>query len=150
MDKETKKAFFDELYQLDDSKSEEDRSNAEEILRQSRQITKRNKSVQCSRPNQPFGRTVSAPLPLVSTPSRDRLDNSIKAPIPSPLSHTSHTAKGDGLADTSRQKKRTHDVANRNDRLRTNHKRKRGQSLSLMPESQQIFRNLSFCKSQGV
>ena len=150
MDKEKKKAFFDELYKLDDSESEEDRSNAEEILRQSRQITQRNKGVQCSRPDNPLGRTFSAPLPPVSTPSRDRLDDSVKAPIPSHLSHTSHTAKRDGLADTSRQDKRTHDVTVRKDGFRANHKRKRGQSMSLMPESQQIFRDLSFCTSQGV
>ena len=148
MDKEKKKAFFDELYKLDDSESEEDRSNAEEILRQSRQITQRNKSVQCSRPDQPFGRTISAPLPLVSTPSRGSVDDSVKAPIPSLLSHTSHTAKRDGLADTSRQNKRTHDVTARKDGFRVNHKRKRGHSLSLMPESQQIFKDLSFCTSQ--
>ena len=147
MDKETKETFFDELYKLDDSESEEDCSNAEEILRQSRQITQRNRSVQRSLLDQPFGRTVSAPLPLVSTPSRDRVDNSVKAPIPSLLSHP---AKRDRLVDTSRQNKRTHDVTVRKDGFRVNHKRKRGQSLSLMPESQQIFKNLSFCTSQRV
>lgn len=147
MDKEKKKAFFDELYKLDDSESEEDRSNAEGILRQSRQITQRNKGFQCSRPDQPLERTVSTPLPLLPTLSRDRVDDSVKAPIPS---HLSHIARRDRLVDTSRQNKLTHDVTVRKDGFRVNHKRKRGQSLSLMPESQQIFRNLSFCTSQGV
>ena len=142
MDKETKETFFDELYKLDDSESEEDCSNAEEILRQSREITQRNRDVHCSRPDQPFGRTVSAPLPLVSTPSRYRMDNSVKAPISSLLSHTT---KKDRFVDASRHNKQTHDVTVLKDGGRANHKRKRGQSLSLMPESQQIFKNLSFC-----
>lgn len=142
MDKETKETFFNELYELDDDESEQDRSNTEELLRQSRQITQRNRGVQGSRPDQLFGRTVSAPLPLVSTPSRNRVDDSVKTPIPSLLSHT---AKRDKLVESSRQNKRTHDVTVRRDGSRVNHKRKRGQSLSLMPESQQIFKNLSFC-----
>lgn len=143
MDKETKETFFDELYKLDDSESEEDGSNAEEILRQSREITQRNRGVQRSRPDQPLGRTVSAPVPLVSTPSRDRVDNSVKAPISSLLSHT---AKRDTFVDTLPQNKQTRDGTVFKNGYRANHKRKRGQSLSLMPESQQIFKNLSFCK----
>ncbi len=142
MDKETKEIFFNELYQLDDDESEEDYSNAEEILHQSRPITLRNERVQCSRPDQPLGRTVSAPLPLASTPSRDRIDNSVKAPTSSVLSHT---AKRDMFVDISRQNKQTHDVTDLKDGFRANGKRKRGQSLSLMPESQQIFKNSSFC-----
>ena len=142
MDKETKETFFNELYQLDDNESEEDCSNAVEILRQSRSITQRNRLVRCSHPDQPLGRTVSAPLPLVSTPSKDRVDNSMKAPTSSVLSYT---AKRDMFVDTSRQKKQTHDVTVLKDGFRVNGKRKRGQSLSLMPESQQIFKNSSFC-----
>ena len=142
MDKETKEKFFNQLYKLDDDESEEDRSNAEEILRQSRQITQRNRDVQRSRTDQPFGRTVSAPLPLVSTPSKDRVDNSVKAPVSSLLSHA---AGRDRFVDTSRQNMQTHGVTVRKDGFRANHKRKRGQSLSLMPESQQIFKDLSFC-----
>ena len=145
MDKETKETFFNELYQLDDDESEEDSSNAEEILRQSRSITLRNRRVQCLRPDQPFGRTVSAPLPLVSDPSSARVDNSVKAPISSILSHT---AKRDMCLDISRQTKQTHTVTNLKDGFRANGKRKRGQSLNLMPDSQQIFKNFSFCTYQ--
>ena len=142
MDKETKETFFNELYHLDDNESEEDYSNAVEILRQSRSITQRNRRVRCSHPDPPLGRTVSAPLPLVSTPSKDGVDNSMKAPSSSVLSHT---AKRDVFVDISRQKKQTHDVTVLKDGSRVNGKRKRGQSLSLMPESQQIFKNSSFC-----
>ena len=147
MDKETKETFFDELYKLDDSESEEDGSNAEEILRQSRDLTQRNRGVQRSRPDQPFGRTVSAPVPLILTPSRDRLDDFVKAPI---SSLPSHTAKRDTFVDTSRQNKQTHDGTVLKNGYRANNKRKRGQSLSLMPESQQIFKNLSFCTYYGI
>ena len=142
MDKERKETFFNELYHLDDNESEEDYSNAVEILRQSRSITQSNRRVHCSHPDQPLGRTVSAPLPLLSTPSKDGVDNSMKAPTSSVLSHT---AKRDMFVNISRQKKQTHDVTVLKDGPRVNGKRKRGQSLSLMPESQQIFNNLSFC-----
>ena len=147
MDKETKETFFKELYKLDDDESEEDSGNAEQMLRQSRQIMQHNRGVQCSRPDPTFGHTVSAPLPLILTPSRDRFDDSVKVPVPSLLPHT---AKKDRVVDSSPQNKRSHDGTIRNDGSRVNHKRKRGQSLSLMPESQQIFKDLSFCTSQGV
>ena len=142
MDKETKETFFNELYQLDDSQSEEDRSDAVEKLRQSRSIMQRSRRVRCSHPDQPLERTVSAPLPLVSTPSKDGVENSMKAPTSSVLSHT---VKRDMFVEISGQEKQTHDVTVLKDGLRVNGKRKRGQSLSLLPESQQIFKNSSFC-----
>lgn len=142
MDKETKETFFNELYQLDDSESEEDRSDAVEKLRQSRSIMQRDRHVRCSHPDQPLERTVSAPLPLVSTPSKDGFDSSMKAPTSSVLSHT---AKRDIFVDISGQRKQSRDVAVLKDGFRVNGKRKRGQSLSLMPESQLIFKNSSFC-----
>ena len=138
MDKETKETFFNELYQLDDSQSEEDYCDAVEKIRKSRSITQRNRPVRCSHADQPFERTVSAPLPLVSRPS----DNSLKGPTSSVLSHT---AKREIFLDTSRQKKQTRDVTVLKDGFGVNGKRKRGQSLSLMPESQQIFKNSFFC-----
>ena len=134
MDKETKETFFNELYQLDDSQSEEDYCDAVEKIRKSRSIT-----VRCSHADQPLERTVSAPLPLVSTPSKDGVDNSLKAPTSSVLSHT---AKREVFSGTSRQKKQTRDVTVLKD---VNGKRKRGHSVSLMPESQQIFKNSFFC-----
>ena len=147
MDKETKETFFNELYQLDDSQSEEDYCDAVEKIRKSRSITQRNRPVLCSHADQALERTVSAPLPLVSTPSKDGVDDSPKAPTSSVLSRT---AKRDIFLDTSRQKKQTRDVTVLKDGFRVNGKRKRGQSLSLMPESQQIFKNSFFCTYYGT
>ena len=142
MDKETKEILFKELYQLDENESEEDSDNAVEKLLQSKQVTQRNRRVRCSPPDQPLGRTVSAPLPLVSTPSRDKADEPMKAPI-SPV--LSHTAKRDNFVDSLRQNKQTNDATALKHGVRVSGKRKRGQSLSLMPDSQQIFKNSSFC-----
>ena len=147
MDKETKETFFDELYQLDDSQSEEDRSDAVAKLRQSRSSMQSNRRFRCSNPDQPLERTVSAPLPLVSTPSKDGVETSMKAPTPSVLSLT---VKRDMFVEISGQKKQTHDVTILKDGHRVNGKRKRGQSLSLMPVSQQIFKNSSFCTYYGT
>ena len=153
MEKEAKEALFNELYQLDEEdSSEEDRSNASVILRQSRLSlvrkdvsarSPRNIVLLSSRPEQSLLRTVSAPLPRLSTSSPRQADvverSSFSSTVSSRLSQKA-------IIDTPIIAKKIADMTQKK-ASKTTRKRKRGQSLELKPDSQQIFNSLGFCRS---
>ena len=154
MEKEAKEALFRELYQLDEEDSaEEDRSDASVILRESRLAlsasdlsarTSRNSVIHSSRPEQSLLRTVSAPLPQLSASSLRQANVVGK----SPLSSTASSNPSEQVViDTPIMAKRIASVTARKEASKAIGKRKRGQSLELKPESQQIFNGLAFCRS---
>ena len=155
MEKEAKETLFNELYQLDrEDSSEEDRSNASVILRQSRlsPLPKnisarlpRNIVLHSSRPEQSLLRTVSAPLPRLST-SSPRQANVVERSSFS--SAVSSTLSPKAIIDSPIIAKKIADMTQKK-ASKTTRKRKRGQSLELKPESQQIFNSLGFCRSHS-
>ena len=152
MEKEAKETLFNELYQLDkEDSSEEDRSNASVILRQSRLSvvpkdvsarSPRNLVLHSSRRQQSLLRTVSAPLPPLST-SSPRQANAVERSSFS--SAVSSRVLQKAVVDTPITAKKIADMTQKK-ASKTTRKRKRGQSLELKPESQQIFNSLGFCR----
>ena len=144
MEKEKKEAFFSEIYRLDDGSEEEDLSNADAIIRyrnssfQAR--TKKYPLIHPSRPSHSLGRTISTPLPWISTAT--------SYPAGSASANTSFSsnmtrkAQRDDLLDIPHD---NNQPSKSKGGTKVNGKRKRGQSLALMPDSQQIFKGLSFC-----
>lgn len=149
-EKKAKKiAFFAELYELDEPDDEsEDTSGIDLILQQSktptRSLPKQNLS-QTLRSYHSLGRTTSAPLPNLSSHAPNEVHVIQDGPSPSPVpiinsalqcQVTVHGRKmpNDGAAPISR-KPLSKAVG----------KRKRGQSLEPIPDSQQIFKGLAFC-----
>ena len=153
MEKEAKETLFNELYQLDEEDStEEDRSNASVILQQSRlslppkSVSARspgNIVLRSSRREQSLLRTVSAPLPRLST-SSPRQANVVERSSFSSAVSSSLSQKV--IIDTPIIAKKNADMTQKK-ASKTTRKRKRGQSLELKPESQQIFNSLGFCRS---
>ena len=146
MEKEAKEVFFDELYQLDEEdSSEEDQSNASVILRQSRlalPCTPRNRVYQSSRLEQPLLRTVSAPLPPPSASSPHQASVVERSSFSSTVSSM---PSDQVIIDTPILAKVSAGMTPQKGALKTTGKRKRGHSLEVKPESQQIFNNLAFC-----
>ena len=151
MEKEAKKALFHDLYQLDEEDSgEEDQSNASVILRQSRlgsDVSARipiSRLIHSSRPEKSLLRTVSAPLPQLST------STPFKANVVEKSSNSSMVSPEPSkqvIVNTPVMAKKTTGITAQKGTSKTNGKRKRGQSLELKPESQQIFNGLAFCGS---
>ena len=152
MEKEAKEILFNELYQLDEDSTEEDRSNASVILRQStlslppKRVSARspgNIILHSSRREQSLLRTVSAPLPRLSTSSPRQANvverSSFSSAVSSKLSQKA-------VIDTPIIAKKNADMTQKK-ASKTTRKRKRGQSLELKPESQQVFNSLGFCLS---
>ena len=150
MEEKKKKALFEGLYALDeDSQDEtEELSRIETILPKIKPPTtvKNRNAPRNARGNTSFlqhpknvlGRTVSAPL----QPSVSSHVPATRAP---PSSHLSFTPRANVLT----QKHLSNDLKQKtaskmNKTTKPAPKRKRGQSLQLVPESQQIFRGLSF------
>ena len=154
MEKEAKEILFNELYQLDkEDSTEEDRSNASVILGQSRlslppkSVSARlpgNTVLHSSRREQSLLRTVSAPLPRLST-SSPRQANVVERS--SFFSAVSSRLPQKVIVDTPIVAKKNADMTQKK-ASKTTRKRKRGQSLELKPESQQIFNSLGFCWSR--
>ena len=149
MEEKAKEAFFEELYRLDqDSSEEEDQSNASVILRESKLVSSPLKErtttsgVIHSSGQHPLWRTVSAPSPQASNPSRANL----LAKSPSALRVSSKPSTQVIIDTPVMAKKAAHTSAQKEVKKATG-KRKRGQSLELKPESQQIFGGLGFCRS---
>lgn len=149
MDKEAKKAFFDELYQLDkEESSQEDQSNLSLILGQSRlpRSIPTTRLPHSLRPEQPLLRTVSAPLPQPSA-SSPRQPNAVEKSLYSPM--VSSKPSDQIVIDTPIKTKNNPSMTAHKETSKTSGKRKRGQSLELKPESQQIFKGLAFCESRA-
>ena len=141
MENKEKQAFFDELYGLDDeSDGPDERSNANEVLAQSR-LTKNRKrkfrAIDGLQNSQVLFRTVSAPIGRSSFPGSS-------APC-----HATHDAAnlpnisptvGANLIKTSDQAEKHIPSMT----AKGTKKRKRGQSFTALPDSQQIFKGLSF------
>lgn len=153
MDKEAKKAFFRELYQLDDEESgEEDLSNASAILSRSKLIllwsrsqagTHRDRLIHSSRSDQPpLERTLSAPLPDLGTTPAGRTGSTSSLSFSSILSLISQKRP---VIDTPFGAQQPRSITTNSNMPNTNGKRKRGQSFETRPESQQLFKGLSFC-----
>ncbi len=154
MEKEAKEAFFDELYQLDEEESsEEEQSNASVILAQSRlaprsgvtAIMPRNGLIHSSRPENSLLRTVSAPLPQLLALNPHQTDGVDKGSFSSTVSSK---LSEQVVIDTPIMAKKTADMTAQKEPSKTIGKRKRGQSLDLKPESQQIFSGFAFCGSK--
>lgn len=154
MEEKEKEALFDELYKLDNEDSgDEDQSNASVILRQSRLALPRsdistrapgNRVIHSLRPEQSLLRTVSAPLPQPLASNHRQADVVER----SSFSSTASSKPSEQLIiDTPIIAKSIAGMAAQKGASKTSGKRKRGQSLELKPESQQIFHGLCFCRS---
>ena len=151
MEKEAKEALFQELYQLDEDSNEEERCNASVKLRESRPPlsgpdvsarSPKNKIIHSSRRERSLLRTVSAPL-LQPTASSPRQANVVgKSSFTSTASSKSSEQV---VIDTPLVVKRKAMMNAQNDAPKAAKKRKRGQSLEMKSESQQIFKGLAFC-----
>ena len=154
MEKEAKEALFRELYQLDEDSSEEDQSNASVILRESRLASlgsdvsasiRRDKAIHSSRRERSLLRTVSAPLPQPSA------SNPRQAEVVEKHSFTSTASSKlseQVILDTPIMTKKNTSMTAQKGASKAIGKRKRGQSIELKPESQQIFKDLGFCRPE--
>lgn len=143
-EKKAKKiAFFKELYELDEPDDEsEDTSGIGLILRPSK-IPPR--STERLRSSNPLGRTTSAPLPYSSSNARNEAHILQDGPCPSPVPNV-NSARHDQVTIAGRNMPASGVAAtSRKPRSKATGKRKRGQSLELIPDSQQIFKGLAFC-----
>ena len=154
MEKEAKEALFRELYQLDEDSSEEDRSNASVILRESRLAPLgsdvpasigRDKAIHSSRRERSLLRTISAPLlqPSASKPCQ--------ADVVEKRSFTSTASSKlpeQVILDTPIMTKKNTSMTAQKGASKAIGKRKRDQSIELKPESQQIFKGLGFCRPE--
>ena len=147
-----KETLFDELYRLDEEDSgEEDRSDAVVILRESRLAPSSDVSARVPgnnldhspRPGQSFLRTVSAPLPQPSASNRWQADTVERSSFHSTVSFK---PSDQVIIDTPIMDTKTSNANGQKDASKTIGKRKRGRSLELKPESQQIFNGLAFCE----
>ena len=143
MDMEEKKAFFDDLYQLDDeSDGLEEKSTASAVLAQSRLPTSRKgkeRALDGLHSYQSLGRTVSTPIGrgAMSFPGSS---------VPCQVTHNAakssnfETLENQAISEFTQQTLR-HSVGMS---TKVGKKRKRGQSFDALPDSQQIFKGLSF------
>lgn len=156
LEKETKKAFFDELYQLDDvSDGAEETSTISLILAQSK-VTASTSTVDSRgakrritddlRFNPPLNRTLSNPHAQVSDSTSGMIPSAKKPQLVAlDIDEPSASAFFKEQTPNVTSKQANHNVVGK--ARRQAGKRKRGQSFNTMPESQQIFKGLAFCKS---
>lgn len=142
-----KVALFKALYQLDDPDDEsEDISDISVMVRQSKTSSLSSCLVQqkptCpSRMNYPIARTISAPLPLTSSnaPSKDTTQSS-------PILIVNRSIHDQGAIKSPVMLSRGFNTTSSKKAPTNKGKRKRGQSLEVISESQQIFKGLVFCR----
>lgn len=154
MEKEAKEVLFRELYQLDqESSGEEDQSNISVILRQSRHpvlaldVSARipgNRAIHSSRLEQSLSHTISPLLPQPSASSPRQANVVEKSSFSSTASLKSSEQV---IIETPIMAKKIANMTAQKVASKATRKRKRGQSLELKPESQQIFNGLGFCRS---
>jgi hypothetical protein len=124
-------AFFKELFQLDEDEEEaEDPNDAAIILRQF--------NIPCKAPNRDdrsfLGPRIKARLPVASPVE-------VSSPIKSPTGHVPVPS----LLSTPHVHDPLEMVPPAKTSSKNKGKRKRGGSLELLPDSQQIFKGLAFC-----
>lgn len=160
-----KEKFFEELYELDEQDDYEEINTAALILRKSRKpIVETSVAVTPNATGSDIRRiptkgsehsqmirTVSAPLPLIDSP----ICREVERVKDSPAIITS------GAVDRQRQiaaklpiknlrRSTDGDTVVAKTSIKMPAKRKREKSLRVLPESQQIFRGLQFCKTFAV
>lgn len=146
MEEKEKEAFFNELYQLDEEdSSQEDRSDFSVILHESIALSRSEVAARAPTNgiihSSSLLRTVSAPLPQPSA-SGHRQPSLVER---SSFSSTASPKSSEQvIIDTPIVAKQTAGMAAQKGALKTTGKRKRGKSLELKPESQQIFHGLAF------
>jgi len=153
----SKEAFFNDLYKLDDEEiTDEGENEIALVLKTSKKtaviaITPEQRATVDARLPTSMGRTMSSPVSLVRPRGPSRLDSddvidrvketpiaSASVRLPSSKQTTVYPKLSRGeSASTARQTKPA---------SKAGKKRKRGQSLEPLPESQQIFRGKAFCK----
>ena len=151
--------LFQQLYQLDES--EEEREGVDQIdliLRHGKGNNYASEKKDLSSPSHvqkssrslglchPLGRTTSAPLPqarsLESNEVQITRENS-----PSSAIFTVNPLHDQVMVDGPVQSRSGPNMATKKKVPKAKGKRKRGFSLEFIPESQQIFRGLTFCKT---
>ena len=143
-----KEAFFTELYQLDESGEEEDVTplkafeKLEPRFSASQPLTPKVLSSHHS-----LSRTVSAPLQLVQLLKSENPSFIEETPPATAIAATRITeATTSAMKRNPISKSFTTPCDARNTKIpKTGTKRKRGESLEVLPESQKIFTGLSFC-----
>lgn len=143
-----KEALFAELYQLDESGEEEDVEPLKAFAKpEPRFSTSQPLAPKVSSSHHSLGRTVSAPLQLV--PLLKSEDVNVIEDTP-PATVIAATRRIDGPLSTMKRTPISKSFTTFNDTRNTKApkngmKRKRGESLEVLPESQRIFTGLSFC-----
>ncbi|MCJ1461503.1 hypothetical protein MMC07_000100 [Pseudocyphellaria aurata] len=145
-EKKAKKiAFFKELYELDEPDDEsEDTSGIGLILRQSTIPPSNPHPSERLRSSNPLGRTTSAPLANSSSNARNKAHVLQDGPSPSPVPNL-NSPLHEGVPGAGQNMPASGVTAtSRKPLSKATGKRKRGQSLELVPDSQQIFKGLAF------
>ena len=154
MEKEAKEALFRELYRLDEDSSQEDRSNASVILRESRLAPLssdvsasigKDEAIHSLRREPSLLPTVLAPVPQPSASNPRQADVVNKSSF---SSNSSSNSSKQVIIDTPIVQKKFTSMPARKNTPKAIGKRKRGQSIELKPESQQIFKGLGFCRPE--
>ena len=143
-----KQTLFTELYELDNIDNGEEEASPMTAFTHRINAGKRINSTKTfdSHFVRKLGRTVSAPVNAVSTPSSASLSMIEDTPISSQRHASQHSIevaspRPGPISKSFPAPENTMKMA------KTGAKRKRGQSLELIPESQKIFNGLSFCES---
>lgn len=148
-EKKAKKiAFFTDLYELDESDDEsDDTSEIGRILRQSKILVPPRSLPKLTphlRSCHPLGRTTSAPLPNSSN-APNKVHISQGGPCPDPVPIVNPAFQNHITVDRHKMSNGKVATTSTKPLSKAKGKRKRGQSLELIPDSQQVFKGLSFC-----
>lgn len=153
-----KEAFFKELFQFDDDRDDEplDSYDVASIPRHCKARaashvsppllpSAKDRFLRSVKGSTPLARTTSAPLPGVKTPLTAE-NNVVYETPPLILSRLRKVPELNGLTSPrpGRNGPRQR-VDGASGMPKASKKRKRGQSLDMMPQSQQIFKGLGFC-----
>lgn len=152
-----KEAFFKELFQLDDEGEDEpaDSYDVASLLRHWKARATSHVSplppsakdtfLRSIKPSTPLARTTSAPLPSLKSPLPVQVDVVYETP-PVAIPALRKAPEPTGRASSSPGANGSRQTANGGSEMpKATKKRKRGQSLGMMPDSQQIFKGLGFC-----
>lgn len=149
-EKKAKKiAFFAELHELDEADDEsEDTSGIGLILQHGktlpRSLPKQYQS-QALRSYHSLGRTTSAPLPESSSHAANEVHIFRDSPSPSPVPIIHSALQGQVTVHGRKMPNDKTAPISKKPLSKAPGKRKRGQSLEQIPDSQQIFKGLAFC-----
>ena len=146
-----KETFFTELYRLDESDGEQEMSRAALILGQGKTVHEREdpstplpkrRLIHSSRAIQPFGRTIAtSPISRLADETVDVVNDT---PLPSAITRRATPAREETNCIMSSVTAPVAKSYPPRKGPKGRGKRKREQSLELMPESQRIFKGLSF------